>query len=98
VKSVKVGNQWFVYLLRCNDGTNYCGMTADLRHRISEHKKGQVRSTASRLPVELVWYHIFRTGAQARRKELSLKNGKTRKKTIQQMISLFPKEALAPFA
>jgi predicted GIY-YIG superfamily endonuclease len=46
----------------------------------------------------LVWYHVCSTAAQARQKERSLKNGRSRKKAIGLMIAEFPKEALAPFA
>jgi hypothetical protein len=41
---------------------------------------------------------VYPTAAQARRKERSLKSGRTRKKVILDMIKSFPREALAPFA
>jgi len=34
---------WYVYLLRCNDGSIYTGITKDLERRVKEHngsKKG----------------------------------------------------------
>ena len=44
----------FVYLLRCADGTLYCGWTTDVERRLSEHRAGAgSRYTRSRLPVEL---------------------------------------------
>ena len=90
--------RWYVYLLICRTGTRYCGMTRDLRRRLAEHHRGDVKYTRPRRPVKLVWYHVFRTAAQARQMELSMKNGRSRKKTILQMISEFPEAALSPFA
>jgi len=31
---------WFVYILKCGDGTLYTGITTDLDRRLEEHKKG----------------------------------------------------------
>lgn len=43
-----------VYLLRCGDGSLYCGITADLERRIRQHQEGRgARYTASRRPVSL---------------------------------------------
>ena len=45
-----------VYLLRCADGTLYCGWTTDLERRLAAHNAGRAsRYTRSRLPVELAW-------------------------------------------
>ena len=88
----------YVYMLRCADGTIYHGMTGDLRRRLALHRKGRVRYTAPRRPVNLVWLHVTPTAAQARQRELALKSGRTRKKAIEMMIAEFPMEALAPFA
>jgi predicted GIY-YIG superfamily endonuclease len=57
-----------------------------------------VRSTKPRLPIELVYFEECRTPDQARQREHSLKNGRTRRKTIDLMIRKFPRERLASFA
>ncbi|MDP9135014.1 MAG: GIY-YIG nuclease family protein [Actinomycetota bacterium] len=45
----------YVYLLRCCDGSLYCGWTTDVARRLAEHGAGTAsRYTRSRLPVELV--------------------------------------------
>lgn len=45
---------WFVYILRCADGTLYCGVTNDLARRIARHNAGTAsRYTRSRTPVTL---------------------------------------------
>jgi putative endonuclease len=43
-----------VYLLRCADGSLYCGWTTDLERRLRAHRAGTAsRYTRSRRPVEL---------------------------------------------
>lgn len=45
-----------VYLLRCGDGTLYCGSTNDLERRLREHAGGGrgARYTRGRGPLQLV--------------------------------------------
>jgi predicted GIY-YIG superfamily endonuclease len=50
------------------------------------------------LPIQLVYFREFETLEQARQRERSLKNGRTRRKTIAQLVATFPPERLAPFA
>ena len=43
-----------MYLLRCADGSLYCGWTIDLDRRLASHQAGRGgRYTSARLPVEL---------------------------------------------
>jgi predicted GIY-YIG superfamily endonuclease len=37
---------WWVYLLRCADGSLYCGVTTDLDRRLAEHKQRQAARSA----------------------------------------------------
>ena len=47
---------WFVYVLRCVDGTLYTGITKDLARRCQQHNDGVAsRYTRSRRPVKLVY-------------------------------------------
>lgn len=49
---------YFVYLLRCRDGSLYCGITSDLSRRLKEHNgflSGGAKYTRGRRPVELVY-------------------------------------------
>ena len=47
---------WHVYLLRCADGSLYCGATNDLEVRIEAHGSGRgARYTRGRGPFELVF-------------------------------------------
>ena len=46
---------WQVYLLKCADGSLYCGVTKNLKKRLSKHNDGTAsKYTRSRLPVQLV--------------------------------------------
>lgn len=45
---------WSVYLLRCSDGTLYCGCTNNVDRRIKKHNSGiGAKYTRSRVPVFL---------------------------------------------
>ena len=63
-----------VYLLRCADGTLYCGWTVDLERRVAAHNAGRAsRYTRSRLPVELAWSRPQPDRAAAMREEVRIK-------------------------
>jgi putative endonuclease len=64
----------FVYLLRCRDGSLYCGWAADLESRLAKHQAGAAsRYTRSRLPVELVWSQELESRSAAMREEALIK-------------------------
>ena len=47
---------WYVYLLRCGDGTLYAGITDDLDRRLAAHRAGRgAKYTRGRGPLELVY-------------------------------------------
>lgn len=73
---------YFVYILRCADGTYYTGYTGDLLRRYKQHQSGAIpRSyTKSRRPVELVWAGEFETKEAARANEKKIKRMKTARK------------------
>ena len=64
----------FVYLLRCADGTLYCGWSSDPERRLREHQAGSAsRYTRTRLPVELVYTREFGSRSEAMREEVRIK-------------------------
>lgn len=64
----------WVYLLRCRDGSLYCGWTADLDRRLRDHANGRgSRYTRSRLPVELALAVPMPDASAARREEARIK-------------------------
>ncbi len=64
----------YTYILRCGDGTLYCGWTNDLEKRLSAHNAGLgAKYTKSRRPVELVYSESFETKEEAMRREYRIK-------------------------
>jgi putative endonuclease len=64
----------YVYLLRCRDGSLYCGWTSDVERRLAAHRAGWAsRYTASRLPVELAFAWPMADRSAARREEARIK-------------------------
>ena len=69
---------WYVYILRCADGSIYTGCTNNLGDRIKRHNLGQVVSTKNILPVEIVTYIAFTNKYRAYDFERYLKLGSGR--------------------
>jgi len=64
----------FVYLLRCADGSLYCGWTTDVEQRLAKHRAGTAsRYTRSRLPLELAWSRGVASRSEAMREEARIK-------------------------
>ncbi len=71
---------FYTYVLKSlKDNNFYIGFTANLKNRIVQHEKGQVESTKSRLPIELVYYEAFKFEEDARKQELFYKTGQGRR-------------------
>ena len=71
----------FVYLLRCADGSLYCGWSVDLERRLRQHEAGTAsRYTRSRRPVELVWSVACADRSEAMREEARVKRLKRAEK------------------
>ena len=68
----------YVYILECADQSTYTGCTQDLRKRFSQHQKGDVISTKSKLPVKLLFYCAFLDKYKAITFEKYLKSGSGR--------------------
>ena len=64
----------YTYILRCADGTFYCGWTNDLEKRLAAHNAGTAsKYTAPRRPVELVYTEQFATKQEAMSREYRIK-------------------------
>jgi len=58
--------QFWVYLLRCSDGSYYAGHTDNLEGRVWQHQQGICCDwTSRRRPVELVWFDTSPTREEA---------------------------------
>lgn len=65
---------WYVYILRCGDGSFYTGSTTDVSRRLREHQSGRgARYTRSRPPVALVYTEEAPDRAAAQRREAAIK-------------------------
>jgi putative endonuclease len=65
---------WFVYILRCADGTFYTGITRDVGRRCRRHNEGTAsRYTRSRRPVRLVYQERQPDQGSALRREAAIK-------------------------
>ncbi len=73
---------FYVYLLSSRKYHElYIGSTSDLRKRIVEHNKGNVKSTKLKKPYDLIYYEAYKVESDARRRESMLKlRGQARSK------------------
>ena len=72
---------WFVYILRCRDGSYYVGHTEDVPARVQRHQDGTgVAWTAARRPVSLVFEEEHPSEAAAVARERQIKRWSRQKK------------------
>ena len=65
---------YWVYMLRCADGSLYCGITCDRERRLSQHNAGTAsKCTRSRRPVEMVWSREIGSKSDALKEEARIK-------------------------
>lgn len=70
----KAAKKWHLYVLRCKDGTLYCGITNDLERRLAKHNAGKgARYTRGRGPLTLLRSWPQRNKSAALRAEISFK-------------------------
>lgn len=66
--------KWLLYLLECEDGSYYAGITTDLERRFSEHLAGiGARYTRAHPPARIIACMGFADRASASRAEYALK-------------------------
>ena len=66
---------YYLYILKCSDGTLYTGITTDVARRVKEHN-GSLRGaryTKSRRPISLVYQKKYRTRSTASKAEYAYK-------------------------
>jgi putative endonuclease len=65
---------WWVYVVRCADGTLYTGVSTDPDRRLAQHNAGTAsKYTRSRRPVALVYRERRRGRSDALKREAALK-------------------------
>lgn len=66
---------YYVYMLRCKDGSLYTGYTTDINRRVQEHQAGKgCKYTCSRCPVKLVYAEKIDSKTLALRREREIKS------------------------
>lgn len=72
---------WNLYVLLCEDGTLYTGITNNLEKRITDHKKGiGGRYTRSHKPIRLVYQEKILTHSKALKREFEIKSWRREEK------------------
>jgi putative endonuclease len=72
--SAAAKKSWCLYLLECEDGSLYCGITNDLQRRFAAHRTGKgARYTRARKPRRIVAQQAFPDRASASVAEHALK-------------------------
>ena len=85
-------SRWFVYTVRCRDGSLYTGITTDLARRIKTHNTGQGGAyTRSRKPVRLVFRELQPTRSSALKREAQIKRW-SREEKIQKLLISFRRQ------
>ncbi len=68
------GTEWFVYILRCGDGTLYTGITKNITTRLAAHNGGRGGAyTRTHRPVTLLYSEKGFSRASALRREVAIK-------------------------
>jgi len=76
--------QWVVYLIRCSDESLYCGITNNLKKRLTVHNSGKgAKYTRSRRPIEFVGASVEMTKSNALKLEYRIKQVPAGKKIFE---------------
>lgn len=85
---------FYVYVLYSfKDKKFYIGYTEDLEKRVSKHLLGEVDSTKSRLPLQLVYHEAYVDKEDAKGREKFLKGGSGHKYLNKQLKHFLEKVA-----
>lgn len=65
---------WYLYILRCGDGSLYTGITTDVPRRLEVHRQGKgAKYTRGRSPLTLCYQEECGTHSEALKRELAVK-------------------------
>lgn len=69
------GGNWSVYIIRCDDGTLYTGVSTDVTRRFGEHLRRPrgARFFNGRKPLEVAWREGGHSRSSACRREAAIK-------------------------
>jgi putative endonuclease len=71
---------YFVYMLKCADGTFYTGIATELERRVDEHNSSDkgAKYTRTRRPVTLVYSEVHPDRSSASKREYKIKKTMSR--------------------
>ena len=79
---------FYVYVLKCRDGSFYTGYTDDVQKRLKMHEEGKAsKYTRSRLPVEIVAQWSFESKSDAMKHEIMFKSLTRKEKMVHLSLS-----------
>lgn len=80
---------WFVYVLLCQDGSLYTGISPDPEKRLQQHLSGKgAKYTRSHKPVKIVYQEKFDSRSEALKREAEIKGWRREKKVRVLKLSL----------
>ncbi|MGH8455025.1 MAG: GIY-YIG nuclease family protein [Nevskiales bacterium] len=75
-----MADSWYVYILECEDGSLYTGVTKDPKRRLTEHQAGGCRYTRARRGVRMLRARRSMTRVRAYQYEWKLKRATRQQK------------------
>lgn len=67
-------NTWYLYILRCGDGSLYTGITTDVDRRLEAHRSGHgAKYTRGRGPLTLLYREVCGSHSDALKREPAVK-------------------------
>jgi putative endonuclease len=75
-------NRYYVYILKCSDGSYYTGVTNDIQRRLYEHQEGLIEDcfTHDKRPVELLFTEEYHDVNESIGREKQIKGWSRKKK------------------
>ena len=65
---------WYLYILKCGDGSLYTGITTDVDKRLEAHRSGRgAKYTRGRAPLEVIYRECCGTHSDALKREMEVK-------------------------
>ena len=75
---------WYLYLIECEDGSLYTGITTDVERRYAQHVAGKgARYTRMKKPVRLVGFRACGSRSEALKMELRMKKLPRERKSVE---------------
>lgn len=75
-------SDWYVYIVKCKDGSLYTGISLNIKRRIKQHNSGNGAKSIvkSKRPVKLIYSEKHNSQGNALRREKEIKGWRREKK------------------